>query len=190
MLPQHLRIFESQCRFALGDLFPPLKPCIYVVAPKSIMTVSEPLTITIVGGGIAGLSSALALRRAGHVVHVYERSKLNHEVGAAMHIPPNATRALLAWGLDPIRAKLITVKSSFRAKASTLERFHVGTSEATIPDTYGGPWFLAHRVDFHDELKRLATESEGFGIPATIHVNSEVVKYVINPIRGQRVMHD
>lgn len=107
------------------------------------MAAQQVLTVTIVGGGIAGLSAALAFRRAGHVVHVYEQSSLNNEVGAAIHIPPNATRALLAWGLDPVRAKLVLVKSSFRAKADTLERFHVGTTEASMAQTYGAPWYFA-----------------------------------------------
>ncbi|KAH8200869.1 hypothetical protein TruAng_004955 [Truncatella angustata] len=141
------------------------------------MPVQDPLRVTIVGGGIAGLATALALRRAGHVVHIYERSALNNEVGAAMHIPPNATRALLAWGLDPTRAKMVKVKASFRAKASTLEKFHVGTTESSIPHAYGAPWFFVHRVDFHDELKRLAMGSDGVGLPATIHLKSKVVGY-------------
>lgn len=145
------------------------------------MASGDSLLVTVVGGGIAGLCAAIALRRAGHIVHVYERSSLNNEVGAAIHLPPNATRALLAWGLDPVRARLVTVKSSFRAKADTLERFHVGTSEAAIAETYGGPWFFAHRVDFHDELKFLATDNAGEGIPVVIHVKSGVSKYVRRP---------
>ncbi|KAI1840241.1 hypothetical protein JX265_013033 [Neoarthrinium moseri] len=138
---------------------------------------AEALDITIVGGGIAGLTAAISLRRAGHRVKVYERSALNNEIGAAIHVPPNATRALLAWGLDPVGAKLVTVKSSFRAQADTLERFHVGTTESAIPEKYGAPWFFAHRVDLHDELKRLATESKGVGTPVQIYLNSEVVQY-------------
>ncbi|ORY58182.1 salicylate hydroxylase [Pseudomassariella vexata] len=135
------------------------------------------LNIIVVGGGIAGLSAALALRRANHIVHVYERSAFNNEVGAAIHVPPNASRTLLAWGLDPVSAKFVTVKSSFRAKAATLERFHVGTTESSVLSKYGAPWFFAHRVDLHEELKRLATETDGAGVPVTVHLKSEVVGY-------------
>ncbi|KAH8894654.1 salicylate hydroxylase [Thozetella sp. PMI_491] len=135
------------------------------------------LKVLIAGGGIAGFSAAVALRRAGHVVYVYERSALNNEVGAAIHVPPNASRALLAWGLDPVGAKFVTVKSSFRAKADTLDRFHVGTTESEIPLKSGAPWYFAHRVDLHEELKRLATEPTGPGTPATVVLKSEVVAY-------------
>ncbi|KEZ39879.1 hypothetical protein SAPIO_CDS8830 [Scedosporium apiospermum] len=135
------------------------------------------LNILIAGGGIAGFSAAIALRRAGHAVRVYERSSLNNEVGAAIHVPPNASRALLAWGLDPVGAKFVTTKSSYRAYAKTLERFHEGTTEAEIPIQCGAPWYLAHRVDLHEELKRLATEPDGQGSPVTVLLKSEVVKY-------------
>ncbi|KAK2596315.1 hypothetical protein N8I77_013211 [Diaporthe amygdali] len=135
------------------------------------------LNVIIVGGGIAGFSAAISLRRAGHTVRIYERSSFNNEIGAAIHVPPNASRALLAWGLDPKGAKFVTVKSSFRANAKSLERFHVGTTESEVPVKYGSPWFFAHRVDLHEELKRLATEPNGHGEPAEVHLRSEVVKY-------------
>ncbi|GJC83659.1 3-hydroxybenzoate 6-hydroxylase 1 [Colletotrichum liriopes] len=161
-----------------------------------------PLKILIAGGGIAGLSAAVGLRRAGHEVHVYERSALNNEIGAAIHVCPNAARALLAWGLDPVKAKFVVVKCSFRAKGDTLEKFHVGT-EDYIEERYGAPWYFAHRVDLHEELKRLATEpgdspvhspgkldgmaangvnehgkpSSGPGKPVIVHLRSEVVAY-------------
>ncbi|KAL0940404.1 salicylate hydroxylase [Colletotrichum truncatum] len=157
-----------------------------------------PLKILIAGGGIAGLSAAVGLRRAGHEVHVYERSALNNEIGAAIHVCPNAARALLAWGLDPVKAKFVLAKCSFRAKGDTLEKFHVGT-EDYIEERYGAPWYFAHRVDLHEELKRLATEPEeqgtgyaangsatngsnghtktGLGRPATVHLQSEVTNY-------------
>ena len=143
------------------------------------------LNIVIVGGGIAGFSAAISLRRAGHTVRVYERSALNNEVGAAIHVPPNASRALLAWGLDPVGAKFVTTKSSFRANAKTLKRFHEGTTEAQIPIQCGAPWYLAHRVDLHEELKRLAIDPDGQGSPATVFLQSEVLKYVSAPLRSQ-----
>jgi len=136
-----------------------------------------PLKVIIVGAGIAGFSAAISCRRAGHDVQIYERSALNNELGAAIHVCPNASRGLLAWGLDPVRARFVTCKKSYRAHASSLQKFHT-SDESYIPSTFGAPWFLAHRVDLHDELKRLATQTEGEGKPVMVHLKSEVSEYV------------
>jgi salicylate hydroxylase len=61
------------------------------------------LHIVVTGVGIAGLAAAVSLRRAGHIVHIYERSSTNEEVGAAITLPPNAWRFLMAWGIDPVQ---------------------------------------------------------------------------------------
>ncbi|KAK8079129.1 salicylate hydroxylase [Apiospora phragmitis] len=145
------------------------------------------LKVVIVGGGIAGLSAAIALRRAAgpdddnfFEVHVYERSAFAHEVGAAIHLPPNASRPLLGWGLDPVRSGFVAVRRSYRADGATLERFHE-VSHASVEGRYGAPWFFAHRVDLHEELRRLAMQEEtmnGGGAPVQIHLNSEVVEFL------------
>jgi salicylate hydroxylase len=136
-----------------------------------------PLNIIIAGAGIAGFSAAISCRRAGHNVQIYERSSQNNEVGAAIHVSPNASRGLLAWGLDPVRARFITVKSVLRADGRTLERFDE-SDEAYVEPTFGAPWFLAHRVDFHEELRLLATQEQGAGKPALVHLSSKVTSYV------------
>lgn len=62
---------------------------------------SHGLTIVIIGAGIGGLSTAIYLRQQGHKVVVLEQSRLANEVGAAMHLTPNATGLLLRIGIDP-----------------------------------------------------------------------------------------
>ncbi len=143
----------------------------------SLSPESAPLQILIVGAGIAGFSAAISCRRAGHHVQIYERSALNNELGAAIHVCPNASRGLLAWGLDPIKARFVTCKRSYRAHAKSLEIFHESVEDYIEP-TFGAPWFFAHRVDLHEELKRLAIQEEGEGKPAVVHLKSEVKSYV------------
>jgi FAD-dependent urate hydroxylase len=53
----------------------------------------------VVGGGIGGLAAAVALRRAGHDVTVYERAERLREVGAGLGISANALAALDRLGL-------------------------------------------------------------------------------------------
>ena len=53
----------------------------------------------VVGGGIGGLSAALALRAAGHRVRVFERSESFAEVGAGISLWPNGVMALRQLGV-------------------------------------------------------------------------------------------
>ena len=137
----------------------------------------RPLDIIIVGAGIGGFSSAIACRRAGHNVRIYERSSLNNELGAAIHVCPNASRGLLAWGLDPVAARFVQAKKSYRAHSDSLVRFHE-TDEGYITEKYGAPWYFAHRVDLHEGLKKLATSEDGEGRPAKVFLKKDVTDYV------------
>ncbi|MCH8555763.1 MAG: FAD-dependent monooxygenase [Schleiferiaceae bacterium] len=52
------------------------------------------MKITIIGGGIAGLTTALALKKIGFDCEVYERAKQLNEVGAGIWMQPNALKVL------------------------------------------------------------------------------------------------
>src|ERR1700716_3486044 len=58
------------------------------------------LRIAIVGGGIGGLTAALALRARGLDVSVFEQAEVVREIGAGVSIHPNAARLLKRIGLD------------------------------------------------------------------------------------------
>lgn len=58
-----------------------------------------PKKIGIIGGGIGGIATALALRQAGVDAVVYEKAPRLQEVGAGMMLWPNATRVLRELGL-------------------------------------------------------------------------------------------
>ncbi|KAJ0342371.1 hypothetical protein KNSL1_010705 [Colletotrichum chrysophilum] len=133
------------------------------------------LDVTIVGGGIAGLTAAISLRRAGHCVTIYEKSALNNEIGAAINVQTNASRPLVALGMDPVRARFVPARGSKRLKGETLDLVH-SLELGVIANEYGSPWYFAHRVDLHQELKRMATAADG-GPPLTIKLRSEVTSY-------------
>lgn len=69
----------------------------------------------VLGGGIAGLSSAIGLVRAGWTVSVHERAEALEPIGAALSLWPNATAALDQLGVlasvnaaaAPIRSMLV-----------------------------------------------------------------------------------
>src|SRR6266566_4637438 len=66
----------------------------------------------IVGAGIGGLATGIALREAGVVVEVFERSQELRESGAGLMIWPNGTRSLQTLGVDVRR--LAVDRISFR----------------------------------------------------------------------------
>ncbi len=136
------------------------------------------LNVIIVGAGIAGLTAAFALRRAGHRVRIYEKSGMTNEVGAAINVPPNAARLLLAWGLDPEKERFVKAQSILIAVGATLEALDLNPMGDRIAERYGRPFYLAHRVDLHDALRRMATGPDGHGEPVRILLRSEVVAYV------------
>ncbi|KAL6703435.1 hypothetical protein ACN47E_009694 [Coniothyrium glycines] len=133
-----------------------------------------PLKIAIVGAGIGGLGAAIALTRAGHDVEVFEKSSFHNEVGAAIHVAPNATRVLDGWevdveNLDPVRCESLSV---YTAEAEFITTF-VETKK--LQDQLGvkEEWLLVHRVDLHDALK--AHAERGFeGRKPSIHLSTPV----------------
>jgi salicylate hydroxylase len=65
---------------------------------------TEPLRIAVVGGGIGGVATALALHRRGLDVHLYEQAPELKEVGAGVAIQPNGVKMLERLGLgDELR---------------------------------------------------------------------------------------
>lgn len=60
---------------------------------------SDPLSVLIVGGGIGGLTTALALSRAGCRVSVFERAKNFQPIGAGLQLSANALSVLEKIGL-------------------------------------------------------------------------------------------
>ncbi|KAH8691269.1 hypothetical protein BGW36DRAFT_419792 [Talaromyces proteolyticus] len=134
----------------------------------------KPLRVIVIGAGIAGLTAAAALRRAGHVVDIFEQSNFSNELGAAIHVGPNATRALSSLGYDP--ARLRGVQCSGMALYNSNGDLIVDNHYYDMKDRYGSPWYLAHRVDLHNEIRSLAFGGEYNGLKPKLHLASKVVK--------------
>jgi salicylate hydroxylase len=58
-----------------------------------------PRRAIIAGAGIAGLTAAIALLRAGFAVAIYERANSLDELGAGLQVTPNAARILASLGV-------------------------------------------------------------------------------------------
>src|SRR4029079_1959868 len=70
-------------------------------------------TAIVVGGGVAGLSAAVALSRTGWSVDVYERGTAIREIGAGIFIKGNGLRVLESYGLlDGIRRDCVILREA------------------------------------------------------------------------------
>jgi salicylate hydroxylase len=58
-----------------------------------------PLKAVIVGTGIAGLGTAIALKDKGHIVTVVESTSQLQPIGGIITIQANASRVLDSWGV-------------------------------------------------------------------------------------------
>ncbi|KAI1430025.1 hypothetical protein F5Y12DRAFT_781623 [Xylaria sp. FL1777] len=133
----------------------------------------HPLKVAVIGAGIGGLSAAIALRRQGHEVELYEQSESASEMGAAVHLAPNSNGVLRRWGL---------LAETFGATSADglIERSFTGEVirdvDLTAPNKmWQHPWHLVHRVALHSSLKEAATSKAGPGIPAVIRNASKAV---------------
>ena len=62
---------------------------------SSTTTSPQPLSVAIIGGGIGGLCTGIALLRSPHIdVQVYEAAPTFGEIGAGVGIGPNGQQAL------------------------------------------------------------------------------------------------
>lgn len=120
------------------------------------------MKIAIVGGGIGGLATALAMTRAGFAVTVHERSAQLVDQGAGITLAPNATRVLFHLGLGPdLEATAVTPPQT--------EYRHYRTGEVILRmmtkdfrALYGSPYLRLHRWDLQEAMiKRLAEVAPG-----------------------------
>ncbi|KAJ7234185.1 hypothetical protein B0H12DRAFT_1143088 [Mycena haematopus] len=135
------------------------------------MDSSHPLNVAIVGAGLGGLSAAIALRRSGHRVQVFEASRKNAEIGAGVGVQVNAQRILKQWGFSRENLKPVDFDGAvvFDAKSG------IGITRPWLYLRPDEPHSVTcHRGDLHDELKRLAI-GEGEGLPVHILLNTKVV---------------
>lgn len=107
----------------------------------------------IAGGGIAGLTTALALAAHGMTSTVHEKAPQFDEVGAGIQLSPNAMRILRHLGLE----KTLRVSAVSPARIS-LNNGRTATQLAELPlgpaaeASYGAPYLVIHRADLQRAL--------------------------------------
>jgi 2-polyprenyl-6-methoxyphenol hydroxylase-like FAD-dependent oxidoreductase len=108
------------------------------------------MRVIVVGGGIAGLSAAIGLRRSGHDVVVLERAPRIDPVGAGITLFSNAMRALDRLGVG--RAVAARGAAATRSAILTWE----GRELTQVPSDLLEGTIAVHRADLQTELAAAA----------------------------------
>jgi salicylate hydroxylase len=129
--------------------------------------------VLIAGGGIGGLSTALALASHGIYSHVIEAAARFSESGAGIQIGPNGSRLLRRWGLG----------DALDAQAGRPESLSIGDGpsgrvlcelplDSVAERRYGAPYYVAERALLHRLLYEKARQSNNIDLTTDFPVLS------------------
>lgn len=117
----------------------------------------KPGPVLVVGAGIGGLATALALARRGIASQVLERRPAFHEEGAGIQIGPNGTRILRSLGVADALRPHVGIPEALSVRdgrtGTELARFPLGR---WMTMRHGAPYWVAHRKDLHAALLHTA----------------------------------
>ncbi|KAK0387689.1 hypothetical protein NLU13_3934 [Sarocladium strictum] len=151
------------------------------------------LNVAVIGGGIGGMSVAIALRRAGHDVTIYERSDFAGEVGASVSCAANGTRWLHEWKVDVEKGDPVVLKKLINRDWKTGEPVSVYDLD-DYEQRWGYVYNMFHRQYMHAMLKESAL-GEGEGPAAKLIVNHRCKEIdmdtnTVTFTNGTTVQHD
>jgi 2-polyprenyl-6-methoxyphenol hydroxylase-like FAD-dependent oxidoreductase len=110
-------------------------------------------TMLIVGGGIGGMTTALALARRGHEVHLMEQAPEFSEVGAGLQIGPNVMRMFDYLGvLEAVDAIAFFPENLILRDALDATEISRVPLDQRFRERYGYPYATIHRADLHAAL--------------------------------------
>jgi len=134
---------------------------------------TKPIHVLIAGGGIGGLSTAIALAKQGAKVSLFEKARKFTEVGAGLQLSPNSMAVLDALGLrDKIKA------AAFAPQQGVLRDYITGAPllstqmGAAYMKRYGHGYYNIHRADLLDILIQAARDND-----VDFHLGAEAQSY-------------
>src|SRR5690606_25372028 len=132
------------------------------------------MRIAIVGAGIAGLTTAVALQRSGLTVTVYEQAPELAEVGAGLQLSPNAVRQLRQLGIGPALDKVAVRPAAIEMRRWDDDQLIMSIPLAGCEERYGAPYLTVHRADLHRCLIDAVS-------PGAVRLNSRLVELAERP---------
>jgi 2-polyprenyl-6-methoxyphenol hydroxylase-like FAD-dependent oxidoreductase len=130
------------------------------------------LPFLVIGGGIGGLTTALALSRQGYRVHLIEKATEFGEIGAGIQIAPNGSRMLDSLGiLDKIQAYAVYPQRLILVDALSGNLLTTLDFGEHFQRAYKYRYLVMHRSDLLTILLEACQQSDAI----TLETNREVV---------------
>src|SRR5690348_3207895 len=109
--------------------------------------------VIVAGGGIGGLSAALALARKGFRSVVLEQAPQFGEIGAGIQLAPNAWHALDALGVGAlVKKEAVFIERMLMMDGVTGEQVIDIPLDERFAKRFGNPYAVTHRADIHGSL--------------------------------------
>lgn len=125
----------------------------------------------VVGGGIGGLATALALSRSGYRVHVLEQASAFSEIGAGIQLAPNASGVLNELGvLDEISACAVYPKRMLLVDALSGETLTAADLGEPFLRAFRYPYVVMHRNDLLTILLSACRQRNAITLETNRHV--------------------
>jgi 6-hydroxynicotinate 3-monooxygenase len=125
--------------------------------------------IAIIGAGIAGLTAAATLRRAGLQGHIYEQAEAFARIGAGIQMNPNAMKVLRGLGLEErIRRVGFAPQLGYNREWDSGEITYLHPMGAAIEQRFGAPDISLHRAELHAALLSINP-------PEIVHFNKKLI---------------
>lgn len=105
--------------------------------------------IIVVGGGIGGMTAAIALAQAGFVTTLLEAAPAFGDIGAGVTLSPNAMKGLDHIGICEAVASAGVEPTRQRVQHWQDGRTLVPIERASARSKYGAPYVTIHRADLH-----------------------------------------
>ncbi len=132
------------------------------------------LPIIIVGGGIGGVATALALSRKGYAVQILEQAPELKEIGAGIQMPPNAFKAFKILGvLEDVQKNAAYPEKLVLGDMLTGKAVYQSPIDDEFVARFGYRYALLHRGDILEALLNGCRSSP----LVTLTTNSKVVKF-------------
>jgi 2-polyprenyl-6-methoxyphenol hydroxylase-like FAD-dependent oxidoreductase len=146
------------------------------------VTKNQALPILIAGGGIGGLTAALALGRRGYRVCLIEQAREFKEIGAGIQLGPNVFKMFDRLGIrDEISSTAVFPESLLVMDSITAEEVTRIPLGEKFRDRFRYPYALIHRADIHAVLLQACRSSPMI----TLVTSQKVVRF---EDRGDKVV--